>query len=164
MSSFLSSDFRDRMDRLMESHRGTQTHLVSSQDREEDSHGLMAFLQERLHSTIASQDGRHAREEEEEESRNQNEEEEEEEEEDNADEQEQEHEEESLISGLYHEAGDYSNGSSSWSYRDIEAGYDFDRVVSTSPQPYQSQSFYSECRHSSSTNHHSIVSSHLVLS
>ena len=37
MSSFLSSDFRDRMDRLMESHRGTQTHLVSSQDCEEDS-------------------------------------------------------------------------------------------------------------------------------
>ncbi|KAL5158211.1 Protein neuralized [Glycine soja] len=156
VSSFLSSDFRDRMDRLMESHRGTQTHLVSSQEREEDSHGLMAFLQARLHSTIASQDGRDAREEEEEESRNQNEEEEEEEEEDNADEQEQEHEEESLISGLYHEAGDYSNGSSSWSYRDIEAGYDFDRVVSTSPQPYQSQSFYPESRHSPSTNHHSI--------
>ncbi|KHN45757.1 hypothetical protein glysoja_045703 [Glycine soja] len=37
VSSFLSSDFRDRMDRLMESHRGTQTHLVSSQDCEEDS-------------------------------------------------------------------------------------------------------------------------------
>uniref|UniRef100_A0A0R0I3Z8 RING-type domain-containing protein n=1 Tax=Glycine max TaxID=3847 RepID=A0A0R0I3Z8_SOYBN len=154
VSSFLSSDFRGRMDRLMESHRGTQTHLVNSQDREEDSQGLMAFLQERLHSTRASQDGSNAREEEDE-SRNQDE-----EEEDNTDEQEQEHEEEhekeSLISGSYHEVGDYSNQSSSWSYRDNEAGDDFDRVVSSSPQPYQSQSFYSECRHSSSTNHHSI--------
>lgn len=160
MSSFLSSDFRGRMDRLMESYRGTQTHLVNSQDCEEDSQGLMAFLQERLHSTRASQDGSNAREEEDE-SRNQDE-----EEEDNTDEQEheEEHEKESLISGSYHEVGDYSNQSSSWSYRDNEAGDDFDRVVSSSPQPYQSQSFYPESRHSPSTNHHSIVSSHLVLS
>lgn len=162
MSSFLSSDFRDRMDRLMESHRGTQAHLVNSQDHEENSQELMAFLQERLHSARTSQeDGRDATEEEEEEERSQRE---EEEEEDNADEHEEEHEheEESLISDSYHEAGDYSNRSSSWSYRDNEAGDDFDRVVSPSPQPYQSQPFYQDSRQSPATNHHSMVSLHLV--
>nr|KYP50117.1 Protein neuralized [Cajanus cajan] len=137
VSSFLSSDFREKMDRLMESHRGTQTHLVNIQDQQEDSQG-----------------------EEEEERRNQDEEEEEEEDEDNADEQEQEqekeHEEESLISGSYHGVGDYSNRSSSWSYRDNETGDDFDRVDSTSPQTYQSRSFYPDSRQSPSTTHHSI--------
>ncbi|WVZ19905.1 hypothetical protein V8G54_007227 [Vigna mungo] len=141
VSSFLSSDFRDRMDRLMESHRGTQAHLVNSQDYEENSQELMAFLQERLHSARASQDGRDAIEEEEEE--------------DNADEHEEEHEheDESLISDPYHEPGDYSNRSSSCSYRDNEAG-----DYSPSRQPYQSQSFYQDSRQSASpsTNHHSM--------
>ncbi|XP_020232539.1 ras guanine nucleotide exchange factor Y [Cajanus cajan] len=160
VSSFLSSDFREKMDRLMESHRGTQTHLVNIQDQQEDSQGMMAFLQEHLHSARASQEeGRDAGEEEEE-RRNQDEEEEEEEDEDNADEQEQEqekeHEEESLISGSYHGVGDYSNRSSSWSYRDNETGDDFDRVDSTSPQTYQSRSFYPDSRQSPSTTHHSI--------
>ncbi|CAJ1975964.1 unnamed protein product [Sphenostylis stenocarpa] len=150
VSSFLSSDFRDKMNRLMESHKGTQAHLVNCQDLEEDSQGLMAFLQERLHSARTSrEDGRDVIEEEEERSQ---------EEDDNADEHEEEHEreEESLISGSYHEVGDYSNMSSSWSYRDNEAGYDFDRAVSTSPQTYHSQSFYQDSRNSPSTNHHSM--------
>lgn len=144
----------------MESHRGTQTHLVNSQDHEEDSQGLMAFIQERLHSSRASQvDGRDMGNKEAEERRNEDEEErskeEEEEEEENEDEQEHEHEEEhgeSLISGSYHDAGDYSNRSSSWSYRDSEAGDDY----STSPQPYQSQSFYQHIQRSPSTNRHSL--------
>ncbi|RDX89691.1 hypothetical protein CR513_28549, partial [Mucuna pruriens] len=162
VSSFLSSsDFREKMDRLMKCHRGTQTDLANSQDNAEDSQGLMAFLQERLHAASAPrEDGTDV-----EERRNEDEEEEEEEEE-NADEDEEEnadeHEEESLISSSYHEAGDFSNQSTSWSYRDN--GDDFDRVVSTSPQPYQSQSFYQDSRRSSTTNHHPIVSSHLVLS
>ncbi|KAL2340117.1 hypothetical protein Fmac_008057 [Flemingia macrophylla] len=157
VSSFLSSDFREKMDRLMESHRGTQTHLVNSQDLEEDSQGLMAFLQERLHSARASQeDGREAGEEEQEERRNQEEEKEHEEEEDNADEQEQEHEEESLISGSYHEIGNDYNRSSTWSYRDHETGDYFDRAVSTSPQTYQYRSFYPDSRRSPYTPHHSI--------
>lgn len=155
MSSFLSSDFRETMDRLMESHRGTQTHLVSSRDDEDDNQGLIAFLQEHMHSRSTPQeDGRERREEE-------RIDEEEEEEEEKADEQEheEEHEGESLISGLDHEVGDYSNQSSSWSYRDNEASDDLDRVASTSSQPCQSHSFYQDSQRSSpSNNHHSIVS------
>lgn len=153
VSSFLTSDFREKMDRLMESHRGTQTHLVNSQDHEEDSQGLMAFLQERLHSTRAAQEDERDMGDEEGERRNQDEEEEEEEEE-NEDEQEHEHEHEreSLISGSYHDAGNYSNRSSPWSYRDNEAGDDY----STSPQPYQSQSFYQDNRRFPSTDRHAI--------
>ncbi|XP_027339004.1 GATA zinc finger domain-containing protein 7-like [Abrus precatorius] len=162
VSNFLSSDFRERMDRLMESHRGTQTHVVNSYDNhEEDNQGLIVFLQEHLHNARAPQeDGRESGEEEEEVRINQDGEEEEDEE---ADEQEHEHEEEhegeSLISGSYHEVGKYSNQSSSWSFGDNEAGdEDLDRDASTSsPQPYQSQPFYQDSRRcSSSTNHHSI--------
>jgi len=148
----------------MQSHRGTQTHLVSSQDDEIDNEGLMAFFQEHLYPVRSPQENETERTVDEEEERvNEDEEEEEEEEKD-----EKEHEEEqggesfvssSLVSSLCHEVGDYSNQSSSWSYRDNEAGDDFDRVASTSSQPYPSQSSYHDNRpNSSSTNHHSIVS------
>ncbi|KAJ1399975.1 Zinc finger, RING-type [Sesbania bispinosa] len=66
----------------------------------------------------------------------------------------------------HHELGDYFNQSSpsmhtpssTWSYRDNDAGDDSDRVASvSSPLPSQSQSFYQDRRqYSSSTNHHSI--------
>ncbi|KAJ1430519.1 Zinc finger, RING-type [Sesbania bispinosa] len=69
-------------------------------------------------------------------------------------------------SGSEHELGDYFNQSSpsmhtpssTWSYRDNDAGDDSDRVASvSSPLPSQSQSFYQDRRqYSSSTNHHSI--------
>ncbi|KAK7329394.1 hypothetical protein VNO77_23560 [Canavalia gladiata] len=157
VSTFLSSDFRERMDRLMESHRGTQTHLVHSQNNEEDSQGLIAFLQDHLLSASTPQeDGRETTGEEEERT-NQDEDEEEEEEEEEEKEDEPEHEGESLISGSYHEGGDYSNQSSTWSYRDNEAGDDFDRVACTPSQPYQSPPFYQDSqRYSPSTNHRSI--------
>jgi len=141
----------------MQSHRGSQTHLVSSQDDDIDNEGLMAFFQEHLYPGRSPQENGTERTIDEEVERV-NEDEEEEEEQD-----EKEHEEEqggeSLVSSLCHEVGDYSNQSSSWSYRDNEAGDDFDRVASTSSQPYQSPSSYHDNRpNSSSTNHHSIVS------
>ena len=152
VSSFLSSHFRETMDRLMQSHRGTQTQLVSSQVDEQDNEGLMAFFQERLRSRITPQENEIV--ETEEESIN-----EEEEKEEKQDEQkhEEEQEVESLRSGLYNEVGDYTNESSSWSYRDNDAGDDFDRVASTSSQTYQSPSSYHDNRRNSSgINHHSI--------
>lgn len=170
VSTFLSSDFRERMDKLMESHRGTQTHLVNRQDEVEDNQALMAFLQERLHPASRPQeDGRERveKQEEEEEGRNEKEEEVEEEEEAEAEEEEEKVEEqegESLISSSYHQVGDYFNQSSSthlttWSYRGNETGDDFDIVASTSSQPSESQSFCQDSRrNSSSTNQHSIVS------
>ncbi|GAU51433.1 hypothetical protein TSUD_301990 [Trifolium subterraneum] len=98
VSTFLSSDFREKMDRLMQSHKGTQTHLVNTYDDDEDNEGLMAFFLEH-----------------------------------------------------------YSNQSSPWSYRDNEAGDDFDRAASTSSLPYQSPSFYHHSRRNSpSNNQHSI--------
>lgn len=153
MSSFLSSDFRETMDRLMESHRGTQTNIVDCQDDDENNQGVIAFLQERVQArSIPQEDERERGEEEEEEEERVIQEEEE-----KVDEK--EHEEESLIGGSYHEVGDYSNQSLSWSFRDNEASDEFDRVASTSSHPYQSQSIYQESRrNSSSTNHHSIVS------
>lgn len=143
----------------MESHRGTQTNIVSNQDDDENNQGLIAFLQKRVQAgSIPQEDEGEIGEEEEEERVNQEEVEEEKE-------GEKEHEEENLISGLYHEVGDYSNQSSSWSFRDNEAGDDFDRVASTSSQPYQSQSIYHDSRrNSSSTIHHSIVSFNFLFS
>jgi hypothetical protein len=168
VSTFLSSDFREKMDRLMQSHKGTQTHLVNNCDDDEDSEGLMAFFLERLHSARTPQEnGIERTVDEEKESINEEEEneeeDEEEEDEDDDDDDEKEHEEElggeSLVSSLYHEVGDYSNRSSSWNYRDNETGDDFDRVASTSSRPYQSPSFYHDSRRTSpSTNQHSIVS------
>ncbi|WJX28022.1 RING-type E3 ubiquitin transferase [Trifolium repens] len=166
VSTFLSSDFREKMDRLMQSHKGTQTHLVSNCDDDEDNEGLMAFFLERLHSARTPQEnGIERTVDEEKESINEEEEneeeDEEEEDEDDDDDDEKEHEEElggeSLVSSLYHEVGDYSNRSSSWNYRDNETGDDFDRVASTSSRPYQSPSFYHDSRRTSpSTNQHSI--------
>lgn len=136
----------------MHSHKGTQTHLVTSQDDEIDNEALMAFFKEHL------QPERTPRENEIEKTVN----EEEEEEEEKQDEKEHEEEQgESLVSDSYHEVGDFSNQSLSWSYRDNEAGDDFDRVASTSSQqPYQSPSFYHENTQQNSPpiNHHSIVS------
>ncbi|XP_028799269.1 putative uncharacterized protein DDB_G0277255 [Neltuma alba] len=38
VSNFLCSDFREKMDRLMESHKGTQTNLLASRDGDEANH------------------------------------------------------------------------------------------------------------------------------
>ncbi|CAI8590040.1 unnamed protein product [Vicia faba] len=162
VSNFLSSDFREKMDRLMQSHKGTQTHLVTNQDDEIDNEALMAFFKEHLQPEKTPRENEIEKTvDEEEETLNEEEEEEEEEEERKQDDKEHEEEQggESLVSDSYHEVGDYSNQSSSWSYRDNEPGDDFDRVASTSSQqPYQSPSFYHENtrRNSPPINHHSI--------
>ncbi|CAJ2637627.1 unnamed protein product [Trifolium pratense] len=171
VSTFLSSDFREKMDRMLQSHKGTQTHIVNTYDDDEDNEGLMAFFLERLHSARTSQENGIERmvdeekdrvnEEDKDEEEEDDNEEEDDEEDDDDDEEEEEREEEqggkSLASSLYHEVGDYSNQSSPWSYRDNEAGDDFDRVASTSSLPYQSPSFYHDSRRNSpSTNQHSI--------
>lgn len=134
----------------MQSHRGTQTHLINSEDDEEDNQGLIAFLKERMHSASPSQEEGRERGGDEEEERMEEEVEEEEEKED-----EDEHE---------HEVGVYSNPSLAWSFRDHEASDDFDRVASTSSQPYQAQSYGDSRRNSSSSHHNSIVSSKLPFS
>ncbi|XP_027343299.1 uncharacterized protein LOC113855868 [Abrus precatorius] len=155
VSTLLSSGFHERLERLMKSHMGTKSHLISSQCDEEDQEGsmdqLMAFFQEHLHFRSKSQEDGMDRVQEEEERRN----------------EEEEAEEKSIISGSDHE-GDYFNHSSSslhapspssWSYRDNDAGDDSDRLVSMSSPPtsHQSQSFYQDNRqYSSSINHHSI--------
>ncbi|KAE9598691.1 hypothetical protein Lal_00022382 [Lupinus albus] len=162
VSSFLSSDFRDRMDRLMECHRGTQTHLVGIQDEEEDNQALITILQEHLHlARSPREDEREQPEEKEEEEVRRNDEDEEEQKEE--EEEEDEHEGETLMSNSYNEAGDYFSQSSSptnmttWSYIDNETGDDFDRVASISSPPSQSQSFCQDTQqNSSSVNHHSI--------
>ncbi|OIV91662.1 hypothetical protein TanjilG_26515 [Lupinus angustifolius] len=165
VSTFLSSDFRNRMDRLMESHRGTQIHLVSRQDEEEDNQMFVSFLQERLRPASSLQEDERERVEEQEEEEETRNEEEEEPEEDIEEEEEkvEEHEGERLISNSYHEVCDYLNQSSSpihlttWNHKDNETGDDFDRFASISSPPSQSQSFCEESRrNSSSTNHHSI--------
>ncbi|KAF7840266.1 Protein neuralized [Senna tora] len=158
VSTFLSSNFRERMDRLMESHIGTQTNLFSNnvEDDELDQQGrmdqLIAFLQEHMHSS--------KREREEKEDIKEEEEEEEEGEQ-------EEHEEEILISSSYNEESDSINQSSSPArtlssslsttchYRDNEVGDDSDVSASTSlPQPSQTHSFYQQSpEYSSSTNH-----------
>lgn len=148
----------------MQSHKGTQTHLVCSQDDEIDNEALMAFFKEHLQPERTPRENEIEKtEDEEEETVNEEDEEEEEEEEEKQDEKEHEEEQggESLVSDSYHEVGDYSNQSSAWSFRDNEAGDDFDRVASTSSQqPYQSPPFYHDNtrRNSPPINHHSIVS------
>ncbi|CAL0334931.1 unnamed protein product [Lupinus luteus] len=162
VSSFLSSDFRDTMDRLMDCHRGTQTHLVSRQDEEDNNQALIAILQERLHLARSPREDEREQPEDKEERRN-DEDEEEHKEEEEEEEEEHEHERETLISNSYNDAGDYFSRSSSptnlttWSYVDNETGDDFDRVASISSPPSQSQSFGKDSRqNSSSANHHSI--------
>ncbi|CAK8531605.1 unnamed protein product [Lathyrus sativus] len=158
VSTFLSSDFREKMDRLMHSHKGTQTHFVTSPDDEIDNEALMEFFKEHLQPERTPRENKIEKTVDEEEEMVNEQEEEEEEKQD-----EKEHEEEqggeSLVSDSYHEVGDYSYRSSSWSYRDNEAGDDFDRIPSTSSQqPFQSPSFYHENtpQNSSPINHHSI--------
>ncbi|KAI4332099.1 hypothetical protein L6164_017036 [Bauhinia variegata] len=159
VSTYLASDFRGRMDRLMVSHIDTQTHLAcSSQDDDEDRRGrmvqLIAFLQEHLHPAHNhEEDGEERGVEKAEEV------------------QEQQEEEEESSQYTNHDVNDYYNQSSSpsssllrtWSYRDNETGDESDRVASpSSPQPSQShsspsQSSYQDNRqYSSSANHHSI--------
>ncbi|KAE9594264.1 putative aminoacyltransferase, E1 ubiquitin-activating enzyme [Lupinus albus] len=139
VSTFLSSDFRDKMDRLMKSHRGVQTHLVSRQDEEEDNQVFVSFLQECLHPASSPQADERERvdeqeEEEEAEPEDDIEEEseediedpeedideepeedniEEEEEEEEEEEKVEEHEGERLISNSDHEVCDYFNQSTS---------------------------------------------------
>ncbi|KAJ7969383.1 RING/U-box superfamily protein [Quillaja saponaria] len=176
VSSFLTSDFRERMDRLMESRIDRQARQLYCQDDKEGSQErmeqLMEFSQERMLAEGSREGNREVEEREEEE-------EEEEErvlggEEMDEDEEEEEDEKEereaSLISGQYHEVSDYFDQSTSsleipspsllrsWSYRDNEGGADSDRGASTpSPRPSQSQSYYQDSRqYSPSTNHHSI--------
>ncbi|CAL0329836.1 unnamed protein product [Lupinus luteus] len=156
VSTFLSSDFRERMDSLMMSHAGNQTHLVSSQHAEEDNQEsmdqLIVFFQERFRTQSNPQeDGVHRAQEEEE----------------RLYEEEVEKAEESITSSSDHELSDYCNQSSSsmhthssttWSYRDNEVGNDCDKAASVSSRlPSQSQSFYHDSQqYSSATNHHSI--------
>lgn len=179
VSTFLSSDFRVRMDKLMESHVGTQTLFVNSQEDEEDQ--LMAFLQQHLARNLEENEGGRQEEEEGEEEKAEEEEEEEKEVEKGEEEEEEEEGERSLIKGPCNneEANEYSIQSSPsthlpnstaspdlsrWSYRDNmgEASDDSesDRVESTaSTLPSQCQYFYQDSQqYSSSTTRNSIVS------
>ncbi|XP_023919347.2 uncharacterized protein LOC112030901 [Quercus suber] len=155
VSSFLTSDFRERIDRLMVSRLDRQTHLEEREDENGSQEGMDQFMSF-LHS-FTDPSGSQQEEEEEEE--------EEEEDRDVAEEG-----EESLISGQYHEAGDYFDVSSSsmqiassyplgsWSYQDNQVGDDSDQVTSASPrqhlpsQPYDQDSQ----QNSSATNPNSI--------
>ncbi|KAK9989526.1 hypothetical protein SO802_029765 [Lithocarpus litseifolius] len=157
VSSFLTSDFRERIDRLMVSRLDRQMHLEEREDENGSQEGMDQFMSF-LHSFT---DPSGSQEEEEEEV----EEEEEEEDRDVAEEG-----EESLISGQYHEAGDYFDESSSsmqiaspyplgsWSYQDNQVGDDSDQVTSTSPsQHLPSQPYYQDSQqNSSATNPNSI--------
>ncbi|KAK4270623.1 hypothetical protein QN277_019406 [Acacia crassicarpa] len=156
VSTLLSSDMRERMDKLMEYHIGTQTQFMSSsQEVDEDNSGggsrmgqLVSFLQQHI-----QRHGRNLEEKEE------------------AEKQEaREEEEESLMSngGVYNETSCYqplstqivsssSPNTSSWSYRGNEVTSDdsdedrVDESATCSIQPSPCQSFYQDCRQSSST-------------
>ncbi|XP_062095067.1 uncharacterized protein LOC133800966 isoform X2 [Humulus lupulus] len=165
VSSFLASDFREKMDKLMESRLGRQTHPVVSQGGEEkdgEHHSqLMSFIQD---CQLQQQ-----------------EEEESDEEEEiieglEVEEEAEREQEESLISGQYHEASDYFNQSTSsqkipcppsllrsWSFHDNEVGDDSDRAFSTSPrQDFPSESYYHNSRHCSSSRNHSSMEMELI--
>lgn len=163
VTSFLTSDFKEKMDRLMVTRLERQTQPVVSQEGEEEEE------EDEEHSQLMSfiQNCRRQQEEKDEES---------EEEvigEEAEEEQEEEEEEEILISGQYQEASDYFDQSTSslqipsssllrsWSFGDNEVGDDSDRAASTSPrQDFPSQTYYHNTRQSSSPrNHPSIVSS-----
>ncbi|XP_028752698.1 uncharacterized protein LOC114712343 [Neltuma alba] len=147
VSTFLSSDFRERMDKLMEYHIGSQTHFISSQEDDEDNGGRMGQLVSFSEQHIQR--------------RGHNLEEAEKQEEVQKEEEEEEEEEEEMLSnnnGGYNETSDDGSQSSSstnnlissspnmssWSYRDNEAASDDseDRVdestTSSSTQPSQS--------------------------
>ncbi|XP_058735638.1 uncharacterized protein LOC131607678 [Vicia villosa] len=146
VSTVLSSDFREKMDKLMKSHRGTQTRLINNQSDEEDREGnmqqLSAFFHDRFHVRgDLEENGRDIKE------------------------KEVAVEEESINSGSDHELADCQSSSSvdspssaTWSYGDTDGADDSDRVVFvSSPLPSQSQSFYRDNRqYSPSTNHQPI--------
>ncbi|CAI8617702.1 unnamed protein product [Vicia faba] len=146
VSTVLSSDFREKMDKLMTSHRGAQTHLVNNHSDEEDLEGSVQHLTTFFHDHF------HVRGNVEENGRD-------------ITEKEVAVEEESINSGSDHELGDcqssssvHSPSSTTWSYGDTDGGDDSDRVIfETSPLPSLSQSFYQDNRqYSPSTNHQPI--------
>ncbi|GLU08584.1 hypothetical protein SLE2022_254900 [Rubroshorea leprosula] len=153
VSTFLSSDFRDKMDRLVLSRVEMQAKQEESQEDEPDGeerlHQVMSYLRRHLHDS-GSQGGEERDEVEEEED------EEEDEDQDEEEEEEQEQEGGSIISHQSHEATEYRDQSSpsilpppsllmSWGYQDDnETGNDSDRVPSRSSPgrpPSQAQSF-----------------------
>ncbi|XWS62317.1 hypothetical protein CRYUN_Cryun06bG0000700 [Craigia yunnanensis] len=149
VSTFLASDFRERMDRLMISRVQIRAERDESREEVDDEERIvhvMSYLQRHLHP--AGGQG-------------------EEEEEEVVYEEGEEDEERSLISHQYHEANNYFNQSSSslqmpslseltrsWSFQDDnETGNDSDRGPSTfSPTPGPSQAqYYQDTRQSSSS-------------
>ncbi|KAK4259871.1 hypothetical protein QN277_006159 [Acacia crassicarpa] len=108
VSNFLCSDFRDKMDNLMESHKGTQANVLASQDDNERNHygkighKLVAILQQQLNNNPSKRD----KEEDDIKAEADKEEEEEQEEE------EEEEEEEIVISSSYNGESDSMNQSS----------------------------------------------------
>ncbi|KAM3694161.1 hypothetical protein ACJW31_07G039200 [Castanea mollissima] len=162
VSSFLTSDFRERIDRLMVSRLDRQMHLEEREDENGSQEGMDQFMSFKHSFTDPS--GSQQEEEEEEEDEEQVEEEEEE------DRDVAEEGEESLISGQYHEAGDDFDESSSsmqiaspyplgsWSYQDNQVGDDSDQVTSTSPRQHlPSQPYYQDSQqNSAATNPNSI--------
>ncbi|GMN27589.1 hypothetical protein TIFTF001_050475 [Ficus carica] len=160
VSSFLASDFRERMDRLMETRleiRQAQPAGGSQGAEDDEGHSkLMSFIQNHRQ-------------------RKQQQEHKMEEEEIGREEQERGEvkveEDETFISGQYHEASDYFDQPTlsplqvpsqsllrSWSFQDNEVGDESDRAPSTSPcQDFWSHSYYPNAwRCTSSTNHPSI--------
>lgn len=190
VSTFLCSDFRDRMDQLMTARVERQTELEAYQEEEEEEMSqetvgqlLLAHLQRHMHSA-ASQEGEQAEEgdqveqvdepivveEEVQEPQHREEDEEQEEEEDEPDE-----EQRSPTSPLFHEASDDFDQSSpsvqmtspstiqTWSYQDHEVGDDSDPVASTSsPQPLPAQAYYQDSRQSSSSTNHISIETELI--
>ena len=149
VSTVLSSEFRERMDKLMQNHVGTQTHLVNNQSDEDDQNEnmekLMAFYHDRLRARgNVEEDGKGNKEKEVAE--------------------EEEHEHESINSGSDHELSDnqsspsvHTPSSTTWSYRDNDSADNDSAAFVSSPLPPQSQSFYQDStQYSSSPNHNSI--------
>lgn len=151
VSNFLSSDFRERMDKLMVSRleRRTQQQEEDNENNEDDDGAeeeLWCFSEGNTQPKSSEEE----------------------------EEVEEEEDERSLIGGQYHETSDYMDQSasplqlaspsilSSWSYQDNEMGEDSNRGASTSsPQPFPPQ-FSSNNQRTTlvSTRHHpSIVRS-----
>ncbi|XP_068323350.1 uncharacterized protein [Pyrus communis] len=173
VSNCLASDFRDRIDRLMESRLEIQAQPDGSQEGEDDdiSHDrmnqLMTFLQQhhqkqqqQLLPACSQEEEQQVQEQEhQEEDQNMTEEDDDEEEDDN-DNDDEGGEERSLISAQYQEASDdfYQCTSlqpspshmTAWSYQDIEVGDDSNRAASTSPPRHlPSHSYCSNSHHGS---------------
>ncbi|KAM1004202.1 hypothetical protein ACFX2C_004422 [Malus domestica] len=179
VSNCLASDFRDRIDRLMESRLEIQAQPDGSQEGEDDdiSHDrmnqLMTFLQkhhqkqqQQLLPACSQEEKQQVQEQEhQEEDQNMTE-------EDDDDNDDEGGEERSLISAQYQEASDdfYQCTSlqpspshmTAWSYQEIEVGDDANRAASTSPPRHlPSHSYYSNSHQGSPSpppsyhqNHH----------